>query len=154
MNIWMGVSIENESFKWRVDCLRRTEARFKFVSLEPLIGRVGRLNLEGIDWVIVGGESGAEARPIEPEWVLEIRDQCITSNVPFFFKQWGGVNKKLNGRVLEGRIWDQIPQAMDDTLSAATLIKGRQMEIAVGAPPDEISIPHARGSRLSLRQKL
>ncbi|MBN2226983.1 MAG: phage Gp37/Gp68 family protein [candidate division Zixibacteria bacterium] len=108
-NIWMGVSVENAKYKYRVDHLRRTSAAVKFLSIEPLLGPVGKLNLRGIDWVIVGGESGPKARPMEPSWVVEIRDQCFDSGVPFFFKQWGGKNKKKAGRILDGRTWDEMP---------------------------------------------
>jgi protein gp37 len=108
-NIWMGVSVENERFKFRIDHLRRTGAKIKFLSIEPLIGPVGKLNLKNIDWVIVGGESGPGARPMKKEWVLNIRNQCLNAEVPFFFKQWGGVNKKKAGRLLENRTWDQMP---------------------------------------------
>jgi protein gp37 len=110
-NIWMGVSIENEKYAYRTDHLRRTAAHVKFLSIEPLIGPVGRLNLRGIDWVIVGGESGASARPMNPDWVTGIRDQCQRAGVSFFFKQWGGVQKKKTGRTLEGRTWDEMPAA-------------------------------------------
>ena len=107
--IWMGVSIENDKYKHRIDDLRQTSAHVKFLSLEPLLGSLGKLNLRGIDWAIVGGESGPGARPLNAEWVTEIRDQCIRSDVPFFFKQWGGVQKSKTGRTLEGRTWDQMP---------------------------------------------
>jgi protein gp37 len=108
-HIWMGVSVETGKYHSRIDSLRKTSARVKFLSLEPLLGPIPDLNCEGIDWVIVGGESGPGARPMDMAWVTEIRDQCLESQVPFFFKQWGGVNKKKNGRTLEGRIWDQMP---------------------------------------------
>jgi protein gp37 len=108
--IWMGVSVENEGYLWRVDHLRRTGAHVKFLSIEPLLGPLGKLNLQGIDWVIVGGESGPGARRMNPEWVTDIRNQCINAGVAFFFKQWGGVFKKKTGRELEGRIWDQMPE--------------------------------------------
>ena len=108
-NIWMGVSVEREDYTFRIDHLRETNAKIKFLSLEPLLGPLSRLNLAGIDWVIVGGESGPKARPIEIEWVLDIRDQCKHANVPFFFKQWGGKNKKKNGRLLEGKTWEELP---------------------------------------------
>ena len=108
-NVWMGVSVETEKYKSRMDHLRGIDARIKFLSLEPLLGPVPNVNLEGIDWVIVGGESGPGARPLEPEWITDIRDQCVRANIPFFFKQWGGVFKKKNGRLLEGRTWDQLP---------------------------------------------
>lgn len=109
-NVWMGVSVENEDYSFRIDDLRRTHAKVKFLSLEPLLGPLPGLNLEGIDWAIVGGESGPGARPMAKEWVTEIRDQCGKARVPFFFKQWGGFNKKLSGRALDGRTWDEMPQ--------------------------------------------
>jgi protein gp37 len=108
-NVWMGVSVENQDYKFRIDDLRRTNAHTKFLSLEPLLGPLPRLNLRGINWVIVGGESGPGARPLSEDWVLDIRDQCLRSRVPFFFKQWGGVNKKRTGRSLQGRTWDEVP---------------------------------------------
>jgi protein gp37 len=108
-NVWIGVSVECEDYLHRIDDLRATDASVKFLSLEPLIGPLPNLNLDGIDWVIVGGESGPGARPMQEEWVTDIRDICLVSNVPFFFKQWGGVVKKRTGRVLEGRTWDQMP---------------------------------------------
>jgi protein gp37 len=107
--IWMGVSVESEKYSYRIDQLRQTAAHVKFLSLEPLLGPLTNLNLRGIDWAIVGGESGPGARPLESAWVTEIRDQCLRANVPFFFKQWGGVQKKKTGRTLEGRTWDQMP---------------------------------------------
>jgi len=107
--IWMGVSVENEKHTYRIGDLRKTGAQVKFLSLEPLLGPLGKLDLSEIDWAIVGGESGPGARPIDPEWVTEIRDQCLDVGVPFFFKQWGGVHKKKTGRALEGRTWDEMP---------------------------------------------
>jgi len=109
VNVWMGVSVENQSYIFRTDHLRKTNSRTKFLSLEPLLGPLPNLDLEGIDWVIVGGESGPGARQIKEEWVVDIRDQCLKAGTPFFFKQWGGVNKKRSGRVLQGRTWDQLP---------------------------------------------
>lgn len=109
-NIWMGVTVENRDYVHRIDCLRNTGALVKFLSIEPLLGPIPNLNLTGIDWVIVGGESGPGARPMDPTWVLNIRDHCLQAGVPFFFKQWGGVQKKKAGRELEGRIWDQMPR--------------------------------------------
>lgn len=109
-NVWMGVSVENADYTFRIDHLRRTKAKIKFLSVEPLLGAIPNLPLKGIDWVIVGGESGRKPRPLKPEWVIDIRDQCQKANVPFFFKQWGGVNKKLAGRELEGRTWDEWPK--------------------------------------------
>lgn len=108
-HIWMGVSVENSDYAWRIDHLRRTNAHVKFLSIEPLLGPITKLNLQGIDWVIVGGESGPGARPMVKEWVTDIRDQCVRSDVAFFFKQWGGVFKKKTGRELEGRTWDEMP---------------------------------------------
>ncbi|MBE0660162.1 MAG: phage Gp37/Gp68 family protein [Bryobacteraceae bacterium] len=110
--IWMGVSIENEDYRDRIDHLRRTGAYVKFLSLEPLLGPLRRLNLRDIDWVIVGGESGPGARPVDPDWVTDIRDQCLRAGVAFFFKQWGGVQKKRAGRELDGRTWDEMPEAL------------------------------------------
>ena len=109
-NIWMGVSVENADYLYRIEYLKRTNARIKFLSLEPLLGPLPHLDLEGIDWVIVGGESGPRARPMKPQWVRQIRAQCIAANVPFFFKQWGGVFKSKAGRTLDGRTWDQMPK--------------------------------------------
>lgn len=108
-NIWMGVTVENSDYTFRIEHLRKTEAYLKFLSIEPLLGPIPHLNLDGIDWVIVGGESGPGARPMEPKWVLDICDQCHKSGVPFFFKQWGGTRKKKAGRLLEGRTWDETP---------------------------------------------
>ena len=108
-NVWMGVTVENADYTFRIDHLRRTTAMIKFVSFEPLLGPIHSIDLEGVDWVIVGGESGPGARPMQPEWAIDIRDQCLATGVPFFFKQWGGINKKKSGRILEGRTWDQMP---------------------------------------------
>ncbi|MBN1437685.1 MAG: phage Gp37/Gp68 family protein [Sedimentisphaerales bacterium] len=112
-NIWMGVTVESSAHKYRIDYLRYTGARIKFLSLEPLLDDLGELNLSGIDWVIVGGESGPGARPIQIDWVRNVRQQCIDADVPFFFKQWGGTNKKKNGRILEGRTWDEMPSGFN-----------------------------------------
>ena len=108
-NIWMGVSVENRRFVHRIEHLRQTAAHVKFLSLEPLLGPLESLDLTGIDWVIVGGESGPRARPMDPGWVASIRDQCHDSGVAFFFKQWGGVFKSRTGRELDGRTWDEMP---------------------------------------------
>jgi protein gp37 len=108
-NVWMGVSVENQDYISRIECLRRTVAKVKFLSLEPLLGPIHHLDLACINWVIVGGESGPGARPVRQEWVTDIRDQCIEAHVPFFFKQWGGVHKKRGGRELGGRTWDEMP---------------------------------------------
>ena len=109
-NVWLGTSVENAAYKKRIAILRRVPASVRFVSFEPLLGRVGRTNLAGIHWAIVGGESGPRARPMEPEWVEEIRTQCQTSGTAFFFKQWGGTNKKSTGRTYRGRTWDEFPR--------------------------------------------
>jgi len=111
-NVWQGVSVESGAYRHRMDSLRQTGASVKFLSLEPLLGPLPGLDLSGMDWVIVGGESGPGARPMSPEWVLDIRDQCRAANLAFFFKQWGGVNKKKAGRLLEGRTWDGMPAAL------------------------------------------
>lgn len=108
-NIWMGVSVENQDYAFRIDHLRDTGAKTKFLSLEPLLGPLSRLKLKGMDWVIVGGESGPGARVMKLEWVVDIRNQCQKMDIPFFFKQWGGVQKKKAGRELEGRTWDDMP---------------------------------------------
>jgi len=121
-NIWMGVSVENVDYLHRIDHLRRTGAAVKFLSLEPLLGPLDDLNLDGIDWVIVGGESGRGARPMDPEWVRSIRDQCVSNGVAFHFKQWGGKNKKRAGRVLDGRTWDEWPRVGSARRGAAPRI--------------------------------
>jgi protein gp37 len=108
-NVWMGVTVENQDYTHRIDHLRQTGATVKFISFEPLLSPIPNIDLTGINWAILGGESGPGARPMPREWVTDIRDQCIAGKVPFFFKQWGGVNKKANGRTLENRTWDQIP---------------------------------------------
>ena len=117
MNVWMGVSVETADYEFRIDHLRRTGANVKFLSLEPLLGPLAGLDLSGIDWVIAGGESGPGSRPVDPDWVRSIRDQCINSEVTFHFKQWGGPNKKKTGRLLDGRTWDQFP--VTDAAAAA-----------------------------------
>ena len=109
-NVWMGVSVESEKYASRIDHLRKTGAKTKFLSLEPLLGPLDGLDLKGINWVIVGGESGPGSRPMEAEWVTSIRKQCRQAKVAFFFKQWGGVQKKRTGRVLEGRTYDEMPR--------------------------------------------
>ncbi|MBL9008892.1 MAG: phage Gp37/Gp68 family protein [Myxococcales bacterium] len=108
-NIWMGVSVESDQYRTRIDDLRLTCSRTKFLSLEPLLGPLTNLDLRNIDWVIVGGESGPKARPMDAAWAIDLRDQCRRAGVPFFFKQWGGKNKKQAGRLLDGRTWDQMP---------------------------------------------
>lgn len=108
-NVWMGVSIETAAYQWRADQLRMVPAAVRFLSLEPLLGPLAALELAGIHWVIVGGESGPGARPIDAKWVRDIQKQCRAAGVPFFFKQWGGAQKKRNGRVLDGRTWNGMP---------------------------------------------
>lgn len=110
-NIWMGVSVEHQKTAERIDFLRETSAKVKFLSCEPLIGPLPNLNLKDIDWVIVGGESGRRPRPMKADWVQQIKAQCNTAGIAFFFKQWGGPNKKKAGRILDGRTWDEMPIA-------------------------------------------
>jgi protein gp37 len=114
-NVWLGTSIELAHFTWRADKLRRAPAIVRFLSLEPLLGPLPGLNLQGIGWVIVGGESGPSHRPIHPDWVRQLRDRCIAQQVPFFFKQWGGRTPKAGGRELDGRIWNQFPLSREQT---------------------------------------
>jgi protein gp37 len=109
-NIWMGVSVENEQVVDRIDSLRKTSAKIKFLSCEPLLGPLKNLNLDGIDWVIVGGESGRKPRQMQEEWVIDIMNQCRDNNVKFFFKQWGGINKKKSGRELGGKLYNEMPE--------------------------------------------
>jgi protein gp37 len=109
-NVWMGVSVENDDVTYRIDLLRQIHAKIKFLSLEPLLGPLPNLDLSGIHWVIVGGESGPCSRPIAQEWVRDIRDQCNHVHVPFFFKQWGGTRKKKTGRLLDNRTWNGLPK--------------------------------------------
>lgn len=112
-NVWMGVTVESIGYTYRIDHLRQTGARLKFLSIEPLLGPMPSLDLSAIDWVIAGGESGPGARPMSPAWLIDIRDQCIEAGVPFFFKQWGGTNKKKTGRLLDGRTWNQLPDVTE-----------------------------------------
>lgn len=109
-NIWMGVSVESQDYYSRIDSLRKVPSRVRFLSLEPLLGPLPRLDLTGIQWVIAGGESGPKARSVNKDWVRDIRDQCVTGDVAFHFKQWGGPNKKKAGRILDGETWDQSPR--------------------------------------------
>jgi len=111
-NVWMGVSVENRDYAYRIEHLRRTQAAIKFLSLEPLLGPLDDLDLTGIDWVIAGGESGPHARPVEAAWIRSIRDRCLDKGIAFHFKQWGGVNKKKTGRTLDGRTWDGFPASL------------------------------------------
>jgi len=120
-NAWIGVSVENEETRFRIDNLRGVPAIIRFLSLEPLLGPLPSLQLDNIDWVIVGGESGPRARPMKKEWVTHIKEQCNEQNVPFFFKQWGGTNKAKSGRLLEGRTWDEKPNFPDSRKSIACI---------------------------------
>lgn len=113
-NIWQGVTVENANYVDRIRCLREMPAKVKFISFEPLIGDVGEVDMHGIDWAIVGGESGWHARPISEEWILNIKRQCDEQGVLFYFKQWGGTNKKKTGRTLLGQTWDDMPKAAND----------------------------------------
>lgn len=113
-NLWMGVTVESRNVVGRIDCLRATGARVKFLSCEPLLTAIPNMNLDGIDWVIVGGESGRTPRPIKEEWVIDIKEQCEANNVAFYFKQWGGTNKKKNGRLLKGEKYDMMPELLSN----------------------------------------
>lgn len=110
-NVWMGVSVETAKYLFRIDHLRATGAQVKFISFEPLLGPINTVDLCGINWAIVGGESGPHSRPISEDWVVSLRDQCAAARVPFFFKQWGGTRKKRTGRLLHGRTWDELPRS-------------------------------------------
>jgi protein gp37 len=118
-NVWIGVSVESADYAYRIDHLRRVPAATRFVSFEPLLADAGSLDLTDIHWAIVGGESGPGARPMQPEWALAIRDQCLERSVPFFFKQWGGVHKKKAGRILDGRVWDEYPVRVASAVGAS-----------------------------------
>jgi protein gp37 len=111
-NVWMGVSIENRRFVHRADYLRAVPAAVRFISAEPLLGSLAELDLDGIDWLIAGGESGPKHRPVKEEWVIELRDMCVNAEVPFFFKQWGWLRPKSGGRLLAGREWNEMPGAV------------------------------------------
>lgn len=111
--VWAGVSVEDARYKFRIDHLRNVGARIRFLSIEPLLGPVDELDLSGIHWVIAGGESGTNSRPVDPDWLREVRDQCIARDIPFFFKQWGGRTPKSGGRTLDGRIWNEFPRKED-----------------------------------------
>src|ERR1035437_1249938 len=111
-NLWMGVTVENNEVMHRIDLLRETGARVKFLSCEPLLTSLNNMNLQNIDWVIVGGESGRTPRPIKEEWVIDIKEQCKNTGVAFYFKQWGGTNKKKAGRLLEGKRYDKMPKKL------------------------------------------
>nr|WP_228035219.1 phage Gp37/Gp68 family protein [Oculatella sp. LEGE 06141] len=129
-NVWAGVSVESQAWTTRIDLLRQVPAQIRFLSCEPLLGPL-QLNLTGIDWVIVGGESGIGARPMKSDWVREIREQCLAADVPFFFKQWGGVQKKRNGRTLDGRTWDGFPSAGSKTVQLSQKEPVQEAQIAL-----------------------
>ncbi|MCL6562495.1 MAG: phage Gp37/Gp68 family protein [Firmicutes bacterium] len=118
-NVWVGTSVESQDVLQRIDWLRMVPAHVRFLSCEPLLGPLPNLPLEGIHWVIVGGESGPRARPMKREWVLDIRDQCLRYEIPFFFKQWGGVQRRRAGRLLDGRTWDQFPDRLEPEMSSS-----------------------------------
>lgn len=122
-NVWMGVSVENAKYAFRIDNLRTVGAKIRFLSIEPLLGPIDRLDLRGIHWVIVGGESGPGSRQMDVDWVLAIRDLCRAAEVPFFFKQWGGVNKKRTGRLLAGRSWDEVPNTSSSSSRPRRLVQ-------------------------------
>jgi protein gp37 len=132
-HIWMGTSVENALVLHRVASLQSVPAKVRFLSVEPLLGPIPRLPLEGIHWVIVGGESGPGARPMKPEWVRDIRDRCQDLNVPFFFKQWGGVNKKKAGRILDNRTWDDMPGHLKGGAVAEGLFSGGHTTCCLGS---------------------
>jgi len=115
-NVWMGVTVENDQCRFRIQDLRAVPASTRFLSLEPLLGPIADLDLTGIDWIIVGGESGPGARPMQKGWIGDIHAQCTAQGIPFFFKQWGGINKKKAGRILDGRIWEQMPSTRQPVL--------------------------------------
>ncbi len=119
-NVWVGVSIETERYRWRADHLRQVPAAVRFISAEPLLGTLARVDLSGVDWVITGGESGNGHRPIDPDWVRDLRDRCQQQGVAFFHKQWGGRTPKANGRELDGRTWDEFPQPSRELIGAST----------------------------------
>ncbi len=121
-NVWMGVSVETPQYLWRLERLRQVPAVVRFVSFEPLLAQIGTIDLREIRWVIVGGESGRRARPMKPEWVREIRDQCLQAEVPFFFKQWGGTNKKKAGRILDSLTWDDMPALLGEGRKLPALV--------------------------------
>jgi protein gp37 len=120
-NVWQGVSVENTRYAWRIAHLQEAPAAVRFLSIEPLLGPMPHIPLNGIHWVIVGGESGGGRRPVDPNWVRDIRDQCVAARVPFFFKQWGGRTPKSGGRILDGRTWDELPRVAASSLGAASI---------------------------------
>jgi protein gp37 len=121
-NILMGVTVESQEYVYRINHLIKTPAKAKFLSLEPLLSSLPTLSLRKIDWVIVGGESGPRSRIINAQWIRDIKNHCIKSNVPFFFKQWGGVDKKKNGRLLDGKVWEEMPSIIHNSRNAQQLL--------------------------------
>lgn len=129
-NVWIGVSVENMAYSWRVDYLRKVPAAIRFVSAEPLLGSLEHLDVHGIQWVIAGGESGVNARECNPSWVRELRDLCELSQTAFFFKQWGGRTPKFGGRMLDGRTWDEYPTTKSDKhLDTSSLLRDSRPHI-------------------------
>jgi protein gp37 len=126
-NVWMGVSVESEQYTWRVDHLREIPAAVRFISAEPLLGTLGDVSLEGIHWVITGGESGSRHRPCEVEWVRSIRDLCVSRGVAYFHKQWGGRTPKSGGRELDGRVWDEFPRIAGENGSVSPRRRERRV---------------------------
>lgn len=144
-HIWWGVSVEDRKYGIpRIDDLRNAPVAMRFLSVEPLLEDLGEIDLDGIQWVIVGGESGRNARPMRAEWVTSIRDQCLAANVPFFFKQWGGVNKKRNGRLLEGRTWDQMPAGFAEFTLARSRprLAGQLLKADAAGLRTDAEVPH------------
>ncbi len=135
-NVWMGVTVENTKVKNRIDDLRAVPAFIRFLSLEPLLESLGYLNLNNMHWVIVGGESGPGARPMDKEWIKDIKKQCLVENVPFFFKQWGGVNKKKSGRILDGQVWDEMPNM---PIKSMTLLEDIEHNNAIHANSQHVT---------------
>jgi len=141
-NVWLGVSVEDERFKFRIDHLRQTDAKVRFLSIEPLIGPVGNVNLHGIHWVIVGGESGPSHRPLNIQWAREVRGQCLRAGVSFFFKQVGGLTPKSGGRMLDGREWNQYPRAISTLVveSSAFLRPQNEIEMKVSSRAQQVEM--------------
>ena len=122
-NVWQGVSVENADYTWRIDSLLKVPSAVRFISVEPLLGPIPNLPLKGISWVIVGGESGPNYRPVEAGWVREIRDQCLGAKVPFFFKQWGGITPTAGGRRLDRRVWNEMPDADSQRIPFLNIVR-------------------------------
>jgi protein gp37 len=146
-NVWLGVSVENRRFYGRIELLKAIPAAVRFLSLEPLLAPMPDLPLVGISWVIVGGESGPGCRPMSPEWVRGIRDQCILAKVPFFFKQWGGVRRELGGRTFEGKLWNEMPRCLTPAESG---IAGRSLTVRRDLSHEADVSRHYRSERCAL----